>query len=242
MQRLRLLLEVQQGRKREVERSLRQEGSNQATTGGWKGKARPTQLSRKSRQPSNHAADGGADSYDPKILFWVLVPVAASIIIPTALGYLGDERVPDDKAGFKTELIRQYPYIISFCLLMAALALGNAIIDVVFAGEHLWQAVYAISAAVVLSCMAFVCLPRQLAMCNFYMFIAHVLYIGIGGAQDYWFTASEKCVPGGPAFDYTYYNTYTAVVGSFTGWIGIVIFQGFMSGCVYMCRLQFSLV
>ena len=62
--------------------------------------------SRKSRQPSNHAADGGADSYDPKILFWVLVPVAASIIIPTALGYLGDERVPDDKAGFKTELIR----------------------------------------------------------------------------------------------------------------------------------------
>jgi hypothetical protein len=176
-----------------------------------------------------------ADNYDPKILFWVLVPVAASIIIPTGLGYLGDERVPDDKAGFKTELIRQYPYIISFCLLMAALALGNAVIDVVFAGEHLWQAVYAISAAVVLSCMAFVCLPRQLAMCNFYMFIAHVLYIGIGGAQDYWFTASEKCVPGGPAFDYTYYNTYTAVVGSFTGWIGIVIFQGFMSGCVYMC-------
>ena len=51
-----------------------------------------------------------------------------------------------------------------------------------------------------------------------------------GGAQDFWFTGSEKCVPGGPAFDYTYYNTYTAVVGSFTGWIGIVLFQTFMSG------------
>ena len=61
-----------------------------------------------------------------------------------------------------------------------------------------WQAVYAISAAVMLSIMAFLCLPRQLAMSNFYMFMASVLYINIGGAQDFWFTADEKCVPGGP--------------------------------------------
>ena len=81
-------------------------------------------------------------------------------------------------------------------------------------------------------------------------------------AQDFWFTADEKCVPGGPAFDYTYYNTYTAVVGSFTvhlelcngifcicdgifctrskrsigwsqGWVGILIFQTFMSGWTF---------
>ena len=52
-----------------------------------------------------------------------------------------------------------------------------------------------------------------------------VLYINVGGAQDFWFTADEKCVPGGPGFDYTYYNTYTSVVGAFTGWFGIVIFQ-----------------
>ena len=35
----------------------------------------------------------------------------------------------------------------------------------------------------------------------------------------------SKCVPGGPAFDYTYYNTYTAIVGSSVGWISIVVFQ-----------------
>jgi hypothetical protein len=35
------------------------------------------------------------------------------------------------------------------------------------------------------------------------------------------------------AFDYTYYNTYTSVVGAFTGWIGIVIFQSFMSGWTF---------
>jgi len=66
-----------------------------------------------------------ADHYDPKVLFWVLTPIAASIIIPTGLGYLGDERVPEDRAGFKTELIKQYPYIVSFCLVMALCAIGN---------------------------------------------------------------------------------------------------------------------
>lgn len=76
-------------------------------------------------------------------------------------------------------------------------------------------------------------LPRQLALCNFYMFVSSVLYINIRGAQDFWFTADEKCVPGGPAFDYTYYNTYTAVVGAFTGWVGIVIFQTYMSGWTF---------
>ena len=124
-----------------------------------------------------------ADAYDPKVLFWLLTPIAASIIIPTGLGYLSDEQVPADKQGFKTELITKYPHIIAFCLVMALCAIGNAIIDLVFFDEHVWQAVYALSAAVLLSIMAFLCLPRQLAMSNFYMFMASVLYINIGGAQ-----------------------------------------------------------
>ena len=67
-----------------------------------------------------------ADAYDPKVLFFVLTPIAASIMIPTGLGYLGDERVPDEQAGFKTDLIRQYPYIIAFCLVMAVCAIGTS--------------------------------------------------------------------------------------------------------------------
>jgi hypothetical protein len=36
----------------------------------------------------------------------------------------------------------------------------------------------------------------MLAKCNFYMFLSTVLYVNIGGAQDFWFTADEHCVPG----------------------------------------------
>lgn len=131
------------------------------------------------------------------------------------------------------ELIKTYPYIVAFCIIMAAVALGNAAIDIFFFEEHFWQMVYAISCSVFLSVLAFLWLPRQLAKCNFYMFMASVLYLNISGAQDFWFTADEQCVPGGPAFDYTYYNTYTSIVGAFTGWVGVLIFQNFMSGWTF---------
>jgi hypothetical protein len=60
------------------------------------------------------------------------------------------------------------------------------------------------------------------------MFISSILYINISGSMDFWFTADEACVPGGPAFDYTYYNTYASLVGSITGSIGIALFQALM--------------
>lgn len=88
--------------------------------------------------------------------------------------------------------------------------MGNGIIDVIFFESHTAQLIYALSASVILSILAFLWLPKQLAMCNFYMFLSSLLYVNIGGAQDFWFTADEACVPGGPNFDYTYYNTYTA--------------------------------
>jgi hypothetical protein len=73
------------------------------------------------------------------------------------------------------------------------------------------------------------CGRLQIARCNFYMFFSSVLYVNISGPMDFWFTADEACVPGGPAFDYTYYNSYTWVVGAITGWLGIVLFQATMS-------------
>ena len=169
-----------------------------------------------------------ADNYNPQIIFWFCIPLSASIIVPTALDYLADEKVPDDQRGFKWNLWREHGKIIFFACAAAAVALGNAMVDLVFFDAHNWQAVYAAVGSVVLCILAFHCLPRQLAKCNLYMFISSILYINISGSMDFWFTADEECVPGGPAFDYTYYNTYASLVGSVTGSIGIALFQALM--------------
>ena len=80
-----------------------------------------------------------ADAYNPQIIFWICAPLAASIMIPTGLGYLADERVPEGKEGIDWALINQYPKIVAFCLIMAACAIGNAVIDILFFDEHMWQ-------------------------------------------------------------------------------------------------------
>eukprot|EP00802_Teleaulax_amphioxeia_P010046 Tamp_10071.p1 GENE.Tamp_10071~~Tamp_10071.p1 ORF type:complete len:642 (+),score=101.05 Tamp_10071:129-1928(+) len=174
-----------------------------------------------------------ADSFNPQVLFWVCIPLAAQIIYPTSRNWLADEKVPDDRRGLNWALLQQHPYIVGYCLLMALCALGNGLIDTLFFEDHGIQMAYALTCAIGLSILAFCWLPRMLAQCNFYMFLSSMLYVNVGGAQDFWFTADEACVPGGPAFDYTYYNTYTWVVGAITGWLGIVIFQSTMSGWTF---------
>ena len=177
-----------------------------------------------------------ADAFNPQVLFWVCVPLAASIIYPASKNWLLDQRVADDRHCIDWALLRQHPYIVIYCLIMALAALGNGVVDTVLFDQHGVQMAYALVAAIGLSVLAFMWLPRQLAKCNFYMFVSHVLYVNVGGAQDFWFTADEECVPGGPAFDYTYYNTYTWIVGAITGSAGIVLFQVSVSLSLHACE------
>ena len=77
----------------------------------------------------------------------------------------------------------------------------------------------------VLGFCSFLCLPKLVAAANIFMFLKEALYIQIPGALDFWFTADERCVPGGPHFSYFYYQTVTAVIGSIAGLIGVMLFH-----------------
>ena len=97
-------------------------------------------------------------------------------------------------------------------------------------GSRSSQSLYALAASTGLCAMSFVCLSRQLAKANLYMFLTQALYFSTSGASDYWMTADEDCVPGGPHFSYTYYSTFTSVVGSIFSIIGVALFQRTLSG------------
>eukprot|EP00802_Teleaulax_amphioxeia_P012002 Tamp_12040.p1 GENE.Tamp_12040~~Tamp_12040.p1 ORF type:complete len:568 (+),score=107.15 Tamp_12040:49-1704(+) len=171
-----------------------------------------------------------SDAYNPKILYWFMIPLAMSIMVPTALGFLGEEKVPDDKSGVQWDVFNRHPYLVALCAVMGVCALSNAVLGVVFFHEKLVQMCFAMGVSVLLAVLAFLWLPRMLACCNLYMFLAHLLYINLAGPLDYWYTADEDCVPGGPHFDYTYYITYTTIVGAVSGLVGIALFQTFLSG------------
>ena len=85
--------------------------------------------------------------------------------------------------------------------------------------------VYAVSSASILSALTFFFLPRTLAKCNFYMFLVSASYIYLGGAIDYFYTADEACVKDAPHFSYTYYTTWSSIVQSIMGALGVMLFQ-----------------
>jgi len=69
--------------------------------------------------------------------------------------------------------------------------------------------------------------PSTLARANLYMFLKEALYIQMAGALDFFYLADETCLPQGPAFSYTYYQTYTQILGYLTAALGVVAFQNF---------------
>ena len=141
-----------------------------------------------------------ADNLSVKIIFWVCIPFAAAIIVPTAAGFMQDRRLPRGQRAVKWGKIRRHGAVLSLAVLMAVCALAQALLNLVFRNSPTVPLVFALVVSAVLCAAAFRCLPRRLALCNLFLFLDSALYIQIGGALDYWYTAREACVPGGPAF------------------------------------------
>ena len=57
------------------------------------------------------------------------------------------------------------------------------------------------------------------------MFLAQALYVSVDGALDFFYLAEPDCLPGGPAFSFSYYVTWANVVGSVFSILGVALFQ-----------------
>ena len=85
------------------------------------------------------------------------------------------------------------------------------------------------TASVVLCFFSFKALPRAIASANVFMFLKEMLYVQMPGPLDFFFTAGPSCVPNGPNFSYTYYQTFTSIVGYLAGAGGVAIFYRYFS-------------
>jgi len=155
------------------------------------------------------------------------LPCAVSVVIPTALNYLGDEQVEGGTFKIKWELVdaESSRYPIYLALILALAALLNAMMGLLFFEEKLLQMCVGLAVATVLVLLAHLWLPPTQRSCNLYMFASSMLYINIQGALDYWYTGDDDCVPGGPHFNYTFYVTIAHVAASIASLIGVVVFQ-----------------
>ncbi len=58
-----------------------------------------------------------------------------------------------------------------------------------------------------------------------YRCLTYITYWGLSGAMDYFYTASNECVPNGPHFSYEYYITWTGLIGALISFLGAFIYQ-----------------
>jgi len=181
-----------------------------------------------------------SDAVDPVryTLAVCLIPLVLTVI-PVWYKKMPEEFIPSGERGINWERLKMWWRIFLLALLMAMGGLGLAVLlllatvyDDTSSSDALsidnwdvYELVYIILVSSGLCALGFWALPRTLAKANLFMFINQVLYVNVSGAMDYWYTADDSCVPGGPDFSYSYYITWTGVVGYAAAIVGVVMFQ-----------------
>jgi hypothetical protein len=64
----------------------------------------------------------------------------------------------------------------------------------------------------------------------------------LGSAMDYFYTADEQCLPGGPHFSFVYYMTYVSIVGTVVSFFASMFYQAVLSGMRFRHVLIFTQV
>eukprot|EP01060_Flectonema_neradi_P007439 TRINITY_DN15185_c0_g1_i2.p1 TRINITY_DN15185_c0_g1~~TRINITY_DN15185_c0_g1_i2.p1 ORF type:complete len:581 (+),score=57.39 TRINITY_DN15185_c0_g1_i2:85-1827(+) len=169
-----------------------------------------------------------ADSYNPRYIFALGIPLSIQVLVPVMLGYLKEEKVPN---GIKREKFstNKPMYVLAFSMAFGALRCS---IQSLFLSDL--QCLYTyIETAAILSIIAYYTMPRQLALCNIYMFLCQALYLQVNGVLTMWFLTGDDCNPGGPHFSYTYFHTWSGIVGGVAALLGTVLFQIVFSGSTF---------
>ena len=104
-----------------------------------------------------------------------------------------------------------------------------------------YDLMYACIVLTVVCCVcAFLTLPLVIAKANVFTYAYFTLYIQLPGALDSFYLANEACVPDGPHFSYTFYNTVGAVIQNIGGICGVTMFNYVFSKQNYQVTLCVS--
>ena len=158
-----------------------------------------------------------------KGIFVLALVSAAQVMAPILLGMLED---PPGVGGCQFTALKHRgqcgPAVLSGIMATASLGLTGVTLATDSAQVKL---AYSVAASCAMIVAGFRLLPQTMARCNLYMFLASASYLSLPGALDYFYTAPEACVPGGPHFDMTYYIMWSSIAGGIAALGGITLFQ-----------------
>ena len=174
-----------------------------------------------------------ADDGNVQLLLWAVAALCAQIIIPVAAGWMLDApRTNPPKAQRWT-------------IQMAVIIVTAAAVTAIASSHQLWHVQLVVSVAVVLTVVtaSWVLLPPKLRVVSIFTFLVSAASARFTAALDYFYTASDLCVPNGPAFSLTFYLTVASVSSAACGVMGVLLYEMYLSHREYgyLFRLTIAL-
>lgn len=166
-----------------------------------------------------------SDTFGTAPLLYMCIPLVLQSLIPISFNFLGEEK----GAGYE---LRARDKKENGVFYVAILTSGSACIALVLTLQS-WKGfaiIFTVGVILVLGGAFWHWLSRRLALCAMFFFADRVLHLTIAGAVNFYYVAPPSCVPNGPNFDYTYFCTYTAILGAIGCWFGIYAFQKWFKG------------
>lgn len=160
-----------------------------------------------------------ADSGAFRVLFIIALLLSVAPVLPTLLGWLPEQRLGEkwveiSPIGSELPLIG----VVTFCGLssLAIVALEE------FPRIALCLSVVLLTCCLLGSWRVFPSLLTQVAL---FQVLTTVAQPSMSTALDYYYTANATCVPDGPHFTYSYFISYTGIVGTLLSLVGVIIYQ-----------------
>jgi hypothetical protein len=187
-----------------------------------------------------------ADLQAYKVMMSVILGLCVIPLVPTLLGWIREDRdheededdaaeEPDEvrhccwghiKLASKERMRRQRGVLFVIAFMGIAAPVTAVITTVGDPAIALCVAVLFTVAVVVGTYMVF---PRLMGHIALYQVLRSVSSPSVGSGLDYFYLAGEDCVPGGPAFSYTYYMLVAGLVGYGAMFVGTIIYQTYLT-------------
>lgn len=191
-----------------------------------------------------------SDTGNLKAMFTIAAVLGLSPLVPILLGWLPEnKRFPGENGllvGYGScimidvDKLSKQKQTIGIALLVGV---GGPVLAVVsaYVNRPIGTAVVVLLFLVVLM-LSYCMLPRVIADVVAYTIITKSSAPSLRSALQYFYTADDECLPGGPHFSYTYYITYNGIVGEIFMLTAIVFYQYYMSNWSYRSVLLTTLV
>ncbi|KAH9578174.1 Biopterin transporter family [Trypanosoma melophagium] len=129
------------------------------------------------------------------------------------------------------EVMRRNLRVSAYCILITCCVVVVAVVSIV--GTRSNRLCTVVSVSIVLCGFNFYALPLTIAKANLFGYLQKTLILRFPGAISTFYTAGPDCVPGGPHFSLSFYQTVAGIIGVVASIGGITLFNYIFSKRTY---------